>query len=243
MKWDFSMLKKTGGTGGTGGTTSNGAAFAVPPAPKTGGTRCNKPPANQAGADEVFHLFHLPPARGGTLEPAWIGLVPPVPPVPPEKTNVCNAQAESDEKEETVIRAWLAMIEETDPAIIAEVMSRCREDSDARAYFVGRATKVREKVRGKTIEERAAIMEFDGGLSRLEAEHAAVLDAGEAPCKVCAHFHRPGLSNGYCHMDVRPDLPPAYGENHPLRQLPDDLGADCKAFRLSCFDRRDSFSK
>jgi hypothetical protein len=140
-------------------------------------------------------------------------------------------------EEETVIRAWLARIEESDPAIIAEVLTRCREDSDARAYFVGRATKVREKVRGKvrgeTIEERAAIMEFDGGLSCLEAERAAVLDAGEKPCKVCAHFRRPGLSDGYCHWGARPDLPPAYGANHPLRQLPDDMGKSCHAFRLS----------
>jgi hypothetical protein len=83
----------------------------------------------------------------------------------------------------------------------------------------------------ESIEERAAIMEFDGGLSRMEAERAAVLDAREAPCKVCAHFHRPGLSDGYCHVNARPDLPLAYGENHPLRQLPDDMGAACKAFQ------------
>ena len=41
--------------------------------------------------------------------------------------------------QETAIRARLAAIGETDPAIIAEVIQRCRQDVDARAYFTGRA--------------------------------------------------------------------------------------------------------
>jgi hypothetical protein len=41
--------------------------------------------------------------------------------------------------EETVIRAWLALIGETDPATIAEVIDRCQRDADARDYFTGRA--------------------------------------------------------------------------------------------------------
>jgi hypothetical protein len=41
--------------------------------------------------------------------------------------------------EETAVRAWLALIEETDPATIAEVIGRCQQDADARDYFTGRA--------------------------------------------------------------------------------------------------------
>ena len=41
--------------------------------------------------------------------------------------------------EEAAIRAWLALIEETDPAIIAEVVGQCQRDADARDYFTGRA--------------------------------------------------------------------------------------------------------
>ncbi len=41
--------------------------------------------------------------------------------------------------EETAIRAWLALIEETDPATIAEVIGHCKQDADARDYFNGRA--------------------------------------------------------------------------------------------------------
>ena len=41
--------------------------------------------------------------------------------------------------EETAIRAWLALIEETDPATITEVIGQCQRDADARDYFTGRA--------------------------------------------------------------------------------------------------------
>mgnify|MGYP000623838144 CR=1 FL=1 len=41
--------------------------------------------------------------------------------------------------EEAAIRAWLALIEETDPATIAEVIGQCQRDVDARDYFTGRA--------------------------------------------------------------------------------------------------------
>lgn len=42
-------------------------------------------------------------------------------------------------KDETAIRAWLALIEETDPATIAEVIGQCQRDAEARDYFTGRA--------------------------------------------------------------------------------------------------------
>lgn len=41
--------------------------------------------------------------------------------------------------DETVIRAWLALIEETDPATIAEVIGQCQRDAEARDYFTGQA--------------------------------------------------------------------------------------------------------
>ena len=42
-------------------------------------------------------------------------------------------------EDETAIRAWLALIEETDPATIAEVIGQCQRDADSRDYFTGRA--------------------------------------------------------------------------------------------------------
>ena len=44
--------------------------------------------------------------------------------------------------EESAIRAWLAHIEETDPAIIAHLLDQCRTDADARGYFIGRSAEV-----------------------------------------------------------------------------------------------------
>lgn len=41
--------------------------------------------------------------------------------------------------EETAIWAWLALIEETNPATTAAVIGRCQRDADARDYFTGRA--------------------------------------------------------------------------------------------------------
>ncbi len=43
------------------------------------------------------------------------------------------------DSEESAIRAWLALIEETDPATIVEVIGQCQRDADARDYFTGRA--------------------------------------------------------------------------------------------------------
>ena len=41
--------------------------------------------------------------------------------------------------DEIAIHEWLALIEETDPATIAEVIAQCRQDADARDYFRERA--------------------------------------------------------------------------------------------------------
>lgn len=42
-------------------------------------------------------------------------------------------------EQEATIRAWLARIKEADPYIIADVLERCRNDADARDYFIVRA--------------------------------------------------------------------------------------------------------
>jgi hypothetical protein len=49
-----------------------------------------------------------------------------------------QASAPLTAEEETAIRAWLALIEESDPATIAEVIGQCQRDADARDYFTGR---------------------------------------------------------------------------------------------------------
>ncbi len=65
----------------------------------------------------------------------------PVTPVTPEiiMPQRPPATAPLPADEEAAIRAWLAMIGETDPATIAEVMGECHRYQDARDYYGGRA--------------------------------------------------------------------------------------------------------
>ena len=46
--------------------------------------------------------------------------------------------------QEASIRAWLAHIDETDPDIIIKVLNKCRNESDARRYFLKRSEEVPE---------------------------------------------------------------------------------------------------
>jgi len=71
----------------------------------------------------------------------------------------------------------------------------------------------------------------DGG--EVEGQSAPHKSPVETSCGTCAHLCRPGLSDGHC--GGRDDLPPAYTPGHPLRQLPDDGGANCSAWRLHPF--------
>lgn len=57
----------------------------------------------------------------------------PIPPAPTKPTAPLTA------REESLIRAWLVLIEETDPATIADVLGRCRTDPEAKDYYTGRA--------------------------------------------------------------------------------------------------------
>lgn len=57
----------------------------------------------------------------------------------PFTPTIRQASAPLTASEERAIRAWLALIEETDPATIAELIGQCQRDADARDYFTGRA--------------------------------------------------------------------------------------------------------
>lgn len=54
-------------------------------------------------------------------------------------------------------------------------------------------------------------------------------------CKGCAYFKTPGRADGYCANELRADLPPAYGANHPLRRLPANGGRDCTVFEEASY--------
>jgi hypothetical protein len=136
--------------------------------------------------------------------------------------------------QEQAVRDWCRAIGETDQSLVGDVLAYCQRDKDARAYFVARAQEP-PKIDREYVEERAGILEFEAGYPRAQAERMAVLDTGAVLCRACAHFHKPGHSDGFCHEDARPDLPHAYDKEHPLRQLPADLGESCPAFRLAAW--------
>lgn len=57
----------------------------------------------------------------------------------PFTPTIRQPSASLTDEEETAVRTWLALIEETDPATIAEVIGQCQRDAEARDYFTGRA--------------------------------------------------------------------------------------------------------
>ncbi|WP_157277017.1 hypothetical protein [Thauera aminoaromatica] len=59
--------------------------------------------------------------------------------------------------------------------------------------------------------------------------HKSASESAVLGCSTCRHRKRPGLSAGYC-GGGREDLPGAYGAHHPLRRLPDDMGATCACY-------------
>lgn len=53
-----------------------------------------------------------------------------------------EAESPMTADQESTIRSWLAQIEETDEAIIAHVLNRCRQDVGARGYFIRLASEM-----------------------------------------------------------------------------------------------------
>jgi hypothetical protein len=67
-----------------------------------------------------------------SMYPGAITIEPDLAAIPPPETPL-SAQ------DEHLLRAWLALIEETDPLLIDQTLERCRQDLEARKYFLGRA--------------------------------------------------------------------------------------------------------
>jgi len=69
--------------------------------------------------------------------------------------------------ERSAILGWLAAIGETNEAAIRRTLEGCERDAEVRAYFLRRAAE------REGFEERAAVLEYEQGLSRQEAEGLA----------------------------------------------------------------------
>jgi len=94
---------------------------------------------------ELLKLVHSPlifsnSSNFSTSKPTGLKIGPPLLDAPATVTLVAVSEqpeplSELSPEAESNIRAWLAHIEETDPAIIAEVVAKCRKDLEARRYF------------------------------------------------------------------------------------------------------------
>ena len=108
---------------------------------------CKNAPPAKSGADAMatvsrWWLIHYPDrdpvqvsTTGATLEEImrWNPEAIAAAPFTPARR---QPSAPMSAEEETAIQAWLTHIEETDPAIIAEVIDQCQQDADARDYFI-----------------------------------------------------------------------------------------------------------
>lgn len=85
---------------------------------------------------DPLQVICVPDMTHATILAAYSGAVA----VEPFLPNVREPSNPMSAIEESAIRDWLGLIEETDPETIAVVLKQCRIDMDARTYFIGRAT-------------------------------------------------------------------------------------------------------
>jgi hypothetical protein len=123
-----------------------GSAVMVPFDPLAGKSPRAKVGASDTAPASWWWLLHYPdrdPVEVSCTPPASHAEIleryPDAVAAEPLTPTIRQASAPLTAKEETAIRAWLALIEETDPATIAEVIDQCQLDADARDYFTGRA--------------------------------------------------------------------------------------------------------
>lgn len=132
--------------GGKGRTVASVATVAVAKSPQ----RQTAPPAKVSPGDTAtafrWWLIHYPdrdPLEVACCPEATHADIlerhPDAVAAEPFTPTIRRPSAPMTAKEETAIRAWLALIEETDPATITEVIGQCQRDADARDYFTGRA--------------------------------------------------------------------------------------------------------
>ncbi|MHB8391569.1 MAG: hypothetical protein ACYDBH_18645 [Acidobacteriaceae bacterium] len=147
----------------------------------------------------------VPPCSGsgGTLEPAPALTVPPVPPqnnnVPSKFVSLADFRQipvppapTLSQVDEQKIRQWLRDSGETACAIESD-LEVFRRRLDSRQWILRIIEEQAESVREAT-EERAAILEFDGGLCRQEAERIAQLSRA-----FYDHLMGPGVALHCCH--------------------------------------------
>lgn len=88
--------------------------------------------------------------------------------------------------------------------------------------FVGSIPAANENITGVT---EADALDWPDSFDTPSLAALLCMEGGANSCASCMHLRKPGGVSRYC--SARSDLPPAYGEGHPLRLLPDDDGEGC----------------
>lgn len=84
---------------------------------------------------DPVRVVTAPPATYAEMRKQYSGAVALEPFIP----SIRQPSAHLNANEEITIRKWLTLIDETDLAIVDEVIDRCHHDVDARGYFISRA--------------------------------------------------------------------------------------------------------
>ena len=116
-----------------------------------------------------------------------------------QAANLSPGNVPLTEGETSDLRAWLDLIGGHDKAAIDDLLTACEAFPDTKAHYLNQAatTEARQVIAARAAleaaEERAAILEYDGGLTRVEAARVAKL-AGV----FYNHLMGPAAATGCC---------------------------------------------
>lgn len=157
-------------------------------------------------------------AAGVTLEPAWIKACTPVTSVTAQNSVTANEPAND----------W-KFTSDGEPGAFLPMADDPEFDEKARHlawvfHFAGDEPET--GVFMAPVNYRQALAMYPCAIATIPATLTV-----EASCETCRHRRRPGGYPAPFLCGARDDLPPAYGDGHPLRQLPDDNGAGCDLWK------------
>jgi hypothetical protein len=132
----------------------------------------------------LIHYLELDPLKVACFPEATradiLGRYPAAVAVEPFTLMIRQASAPLTANEEMAIRAWLALIEETDPLVIAEVIAQCERDAGVRDYFQTRALAELPKPSASPDDRRTCYQCVDLKALRCQAAKRAEINASRA---------------------------------------------------------------
>lgn len=164
----------------------------------------------QLESGEIFHNTPKPEPTKPT-EPPFDGFVGSI---PGANENIYIEKGVAETEALLAYRHWLVHFSDRDPVEVY-----CNPDAD----FANIMQTYPDALGAVPISERIPQVFTEAENAEWAALWRGVPATG---CTSCTHSRKPGGVTRYC--SARPDLPPAYGDGHPLRCLPDNDGAKCQ---------------